>query len=123
MKIRIHPVVALLFIIVLSFALMAFQIVDESRMEEIIAGIVGFGIMLLGPKPLKKIFDILKIPGGGWRVLATYVLSGAMGFVVLWVAGFFTDVVWTIDGILVFAGVLATAAQMSYHRLKDLGRI
>ncbi len=110
-------------IILTSVLLMAFQIVDESRIEEIIAGIVGFAIMLLGPKPLKKIYDFLKIPGGPWRVIATYVLSGVFGVIVLLVAGILTDVVWNMETVLAFAGALSMAAQIAYHRLKDLREI
>ncbi len=123
MKIKFHPLILLLLVIVVSFALMAFQIVDESRMEEIIAGIVGFAIMLFGPKPLKKAYDLLKIPGGAWRVFATYVLSGAFGLLVMAVAGLFVGVVWNMETILALAGILSVAAQMSYHRLKDLREI
>ena len=110
-------------IVLVSFLLMAFQIVDESRIEEIIAGIVGFAIMLFGPKPLKKFFDLLKIPGGPWRVFATYVASGVFGFVVLLIAGALVDVVWNMETVLAFAGALSLAAQMAYHRLKDLRNI
>lgn len=123
MKIKLHPLILMAIIIVVSFLLMAFQIIDESRIEEIIAGIVGFAIMLFGPKPLKRIFDLLKIPGGPWRVFATYVASGLFGLVVLLIAGVFTNVVWNMETVLAFAGALSVAAQMAYHRLKDLRKI
>ena len=123
MKIKIHPLILLILVIVVSFLLMAFQVIDESRIEEIIAGIVGFAIMLFGPKPLKGLFDLLKIPGGPWRVFATYILSGAFGLLVMAVAGLFVGVVWDIETIMALAGVLSVAAQMSYHRLKDLREI
>jgi hypothetical protein len=120
MKIKIHPLILLVIVVVVSFLLMAFQVIDESRIEEIIAGIVGFAIMLFGPKPLKKIFDLLRIPGGPWRVIATYVASGLFGALVLLVAGTFANVEWNMETVLAFAGALALAAQMAYHRLKDL---
>ena len=123
MKIKLHPLILMAIVIIVSFLLMAFQVIDESRIEEIIAGIVGFAIMLLGPKPLKRIFDLLKIPGGPWRVFATYVASGLFGLVVLLIAGVFTNVVWNMETVLAFAGALSVAAQMAYHRLKDLREI
>ena len=123
MKIKIHPLILLALVILVSFALMAFQIIDESRIEEIIAGIVGFAIMLFGPKPLKRIFDLLKIPGGPARVLATYVASGIFGVFVLLIAGAFTNVVWNMETVIALAGALALAAQMAYHRLKDLHKL
>ncbi len=123
MKIKIHPLILMIIVIVVSFLLMAFQVIDESRIEEIIAGIVGFAIMLFGPKPLKRIFDLLKIPGGPWRVFSTYVASGLFGAIVLLVAGTFADVEWNMETILAFAGALSIAAQMAYHRLKDLREI
>ena len=114
----------LFFLIVLtSLLLMAFQIIDESRVEEIIAGLVGFAIMLFGPKPLKKIYDLLKIPGGAWRVFATYVASGILGLIVLLIAGTFSNVAWNMETILALAGALSASAQMAYHRLKDLREI
>ena len=123
MKLKLHPLILLILVIVVSFLLMAFQIIDESRIEEIITGIVGFAIMLFGPKPLKKIFDLLKIPGGPWRVFATYVSSGVFGFVVLLIAGTFAAIEWNIETIMALAGALSVAAQMAYHRLKDLREI
>lgn len=110
-------------LIVVSMLLMAFQIVDESRIEEILTGLVGFAIMLFGPAPLKLLYDLLKIPGGPWRVFATYVASGLVGFVVLLIAGAFVNVVWDGETILALAGALSMAAQMAYHRLKDMDRI
>lgn len=123
MKIKFHPIILMLIVILVSLLLVAFQIVDESRIEEIIAGLVGFAIMLFGPKPLKKIFDLLKIPGGPWRVFATYVSSGVFGFVVLLIAGTFAAVEWNVETIMALAGALSVAAQMAYHRLKDLREI
>ena len=123
MKIKIHPLILLIIVVVVSFLLMAFQVIDESRIEEIIAGIVGFAIMLFGPKPLKKLYDFLKIPGGAWRVFATYFLSGVVGLIVMLVAGVFFDMVWNVETILALAGALSVAAQMAYHRLKDLREI
>jgi len=123
MKIKLHPLILMVIVIIVSFLLMAFQVIDESRIEEIIAGIVGFAIMLFGPKPLKRIFDLLKIPGGPWRVFATYIASGLFGLVVLLIAGVFANVEWNMETILAFAGALSIAAQMAYHRLKDLREI
>lgn len=123
MKIKVHPLILLIIVMVVSFLLMAFQVVDESRIEEIIAGIVGFAIMLFGPKPLKGLYDLLKIPGGAWRVFATYFLSGVLGIIVMLAAGLFVDVVWSAETVLALAGALSVAAQMSYHRLKDLRSI
>ena len=123
MKGKVSSWFVFMLIVIVSFLLMAFQVVDESRVEEIITGIVGFAIMLFGPKPLKGLFSLLKIPGGPWRVLATYVVSGLFGALVLLIAGVFVDVVWNAETVLAFAGALSMAAQMAYHRLKDLGTI
>lgn len=120
---KLHPMLLFVLVVLTSLLLMAFQVIDESRIEEIIAGIVGFAIMLFGPKPLKWIYDLLKIPGGPWRVFATYVLSGVFGLLVMAVAGYFAGVVWNMETILALAGVLSVAAQMSYHRLKGLRAI
>ncbi len=123
MKGKVSSWFVFMLIVMVSFLLMAFQVVDESRMAEIITGIVGFAIMLFGPRPLKGLFNLLKIPDGPWRVFATYVASGLFGVIVLLIAGAFVDVVWNMETVLAFAGALSLAAQMAYHRLKDLGDI
>jgi len=119
-----HPFYRKLFILaliaILSLVLMAFQVIDNDRIEEVITAIVGFVIMLLGPKPLRALYDLLKIPGGAWRVFATYVASGIVGVVALLIAGAFTAITFDAETLLAMAGLLATAAQMAYHHLKDL---
>lgn len=118
-----RPISLFVIVVLLSLALMAFQVVDESRVEEIIAGIVAFALMLFGPRPLKALFDLLNLPGGPVRVLATYVVAGVVGLVALLVAGAFVAVEWNLETVMALAGALATAANMAYHRLKDLGRL
>lgn len=116
--------IVILVITLLSFALMAFQVAPTARLAEIIAGIIAFVALIFGgPKWLTKIYDLLKIPGGAWRVFATYFAAGIVGLIAVLVAGLFFPTAWTIESILALAGVLATAAQMAYHRLKDAGGI
>lgn len=114
-KIRVY-----LFIVVLALALMAFQVFDEPRFLELLGGAIGFVLMLFGPKPLKTLYDLLGIPGGPWRLFATYVASVILAVLVLFVMGFFADLSLDIDTIMAIAGVIATAAGLAYHRLKDL---
>jgi len=111
--------------VLLSFMLMAFQSEGElpARVEEIIAGIISFLVILLGPKPLKALFDALKIPGGAWRMIATYVVAAIIGAIALLVAGAISGVPTTIEEVMALAGLLVTAVSAAYHRLKDQGRI
>lgn len=123
MKRDFIKILVLLAVTVLALALVAFQVVDEGRIEEIVAGIVGFAVMLFGPRPLKWLYDLIGLPGGAARVIATYVVSGIVGVGALIAAGAFADVTWNLETVLAFAGALATAAQIAYHRLKDLRSI
>lgn len=115
--------IVVLAVLALSFVLMAFQVINQDRVAEVIAGVVTFIIMLFGPKPLKALYDLLKLPGGAWRVFATYVMSFLVGLAALLITGAFASVTWNLETLMAFAGALATAAQMAYHRLKDLGSI
>lgn len=101
----------------------AFQAELPERFDEIIAGAIAFVIMLFGPKPLKKFFDILKIPGGAWRIIALYMTSGVAGFLALLAAGAISGIPTDVESILALAGILATAASAAFHRLKDLHKI
>lgn len=88
---------------------------------EALAAIVTTLVMFLGPRPLKGIFDRLGVPGGAWRVIATYVASLVVGVVALAIAGTFLEIPWppTVESALAFAGILSLSVQAAYHRLKD----
>ncbi|MCK5558878.1 MAG: hypothetical protein KAJ01_10880 [Candidatus Hydrogenedentes bacterium] len=101
----------------------AFQAELPTRVDEIIASAIAFVIILFGPKPLKKVYDFLKIPGGAWRVIILYVTSGVAGFLALFAAGVITGIPTDAESVLALAGILATAASAAYHRLKDLQEI
>jgi len=112
-----------LLLLMLALTLMAFVGELPERVDQVIAGVITFLIMLLGPKPLKAIFDWLGIPGGAWRLVGTYVVSFIIGLIGLLVAGAITDLPTSIDDVLALAGLLMAAVNAAFHRLKDLGRI
>lgn len=108
---------------VLSLFLIAANGELPVRVEEIIATVVSILLMLLGPKPLKAIYDLLNIPGGAWRVVATFVVSFVVGVAALVIAGGITGVPTDIESILALAGLIQMAVTAAYHRLKDLGKM
>lgn len=114
----------LIVVVVMWLVLSAFQVDLPGEVDSAIVAVIGFLVMLLGPKPLGGLFSLLKIPEGAWRVVATYVASAVVGIIAVALAGLlFADVSWppSIEQILALGGLLALSAQASYHRLKDRG--
>jgi len=93
------------------------------QVAKIIAGAVALVLILFGPEPMEKLFNLLRIPEGGWRVIAGYIVAGILALVAMASAGLFSGVEWTVDNVLALAGMLVTAANLAFHRLKDAGRI
>jgi hypothetical protein len=108
-------------LLVLWTILVALQSQYPPRVDELIGGLVAFLVMLAGPKPLKWFYDLIGVPGGPWRVIATYAVSFIVAFVALVVAGAITGLPTDITGYMALAGVLMAATNAAYHRLKDLG--
>ena len=123
MKFRIPLVFIVILLVLVSLLLMAFQVEMPERVEEIIAGAIAFIIMLFGPKPLKGFYDLIKIPGGMWRVIATYVIACLLGFGALFAAGMITGVPTSIEQAVALGGLLMAAANAAFHWLKDLHKI
>ena len=118
---KVYTILAILLTFVL---IVAFQVEElPEGVDKVIAGIIAFAVVLLGPKPLKAIFDALKFPGGAWRVFGTYAVAMVVGIAALAAAGAITETPTTAEQVLALAGMLSTAVTAAFHRLKGLGEI
>ncbi len=116
----------LIVVVAMWLVLSAFQVELPGEVDSAIVAIIGFLVMILGPKPLGRLFTLLRIPAGAWRVVATYAASVVVGVIAVGLAGLlFTGLTWppSIEQVLALGGLLALSAQASYHRLKDNGSL
>ena len=120
---RTHPLVVVALGIFLILTLSAFLLQADlpEGVETGIAGIISFLVMVLGPKPLKSIYDAIGLGGGAVRVVATYVVSLAIGAAALFIAGAVSGIPVDLDSILALGGLLLAAASVAFQRLKDRG--
>lgn len=88
-----------------------------------IAYVVGVLVAILGPRPLNAIFELLNIPGGALRVIGSYVASAVVAVVALGIAGQFSGVELTLDGVIRLLLLVVATAQVVFHRLKDANNL
>lgn len=111
------------FLVVTPFLIAAalMQALTEGSMEAIVL-IVSILVGLLGPKPLQRIIDKLRLNGTN-AVLFIYFAAFVVGSAGLAVSQQLFDLPFTWDNVVAITGVLFAAATFAYHRLKDKNEI
>ncbi len=104
--------------VLLILALSAFNFLQVGeRTTELIGILVAVVLGFLGARPMNWIKAKFGVENGT-ALLLVYALSAIVAGIALAIAGQFTDVVWTVEGVIAFGAVFFSAAQAAYQRLK-----
>ncbi len=110
--------VKLLLMVLVILAVSAFRFLQvDDRTTELIGILVAVVLGLFGARPMNWLKDRFGVQDGV-ALLLIYVLSALIAGVALAVAGQFTDVVWSVEGVIAFAAIFFAAAQAAYQRIK-----
>ena len=92
------------------------QVVDD-RTAEVIALLAAVVLGLLGSRPMNWLKNKFGVEGGT-ALLVIYGISAVVAAIALAIAGQFTSIIWSVEGVIAFGAVFFSAAQAAYQRLK-----
>ena len=105
--------------ILTALMLSAFTLLQQvgERTEELIGLIAALILGALGARPMNWLKDKFGL-SGGTALLVIYVSSAVVAVIALAIAGQFTGLEFTLEGIIAFGSVFFAASQAAYRRLK-----
>ena len=105
--------------ILTALMLSAFTLLQQvgERTEELIGLIAALILGALGARPMNWLKDKFGV-SGGVALLVIYVSSAVVAVIALAIAGQFTGLEFTLEGIIAFGSVFFAASQAAYRRLK-----
>ncbi len=110
--------VKLLLMVLVILAVSAFRFLQvDDRTTELVGILVAVVLGLFGARPMNWLKDRFGVQDGV-ALLLIYALSALIAGVALAVAGQFTTVVWSVEGVIAFAAIFFAAAQAAYQRIK-----
>lgn len=102
---------------ILAITAFRFVQVADDRTVELIGILAAVVLGVLGARPMNWIKGKFGVENGT-ALLLVYALSAIVAGVALAVAGQFTSIIWSVEGVIAFGAVFFSAAQAAYQRLK-----
>ena len=103
-------------LVILAVSAFRFLQVDD-RTTELIGILVAVVLGFLGARPMNWLKNQFGVEDGV-ALLLVYAMSAVIAGIALAVAGQFTDVVWTVEGVIASAAIFFSASQAAYQRIK-----